>query len=64
MSADVVSAGVTVQDVRLALAEEEARDAAAGVPSLHDIGPSEFLLAGLDLEDQQCVPIYFLVNVY
>lgn len=49
---------LTVQDVRLQLAKEDAALAAAGVPSLHDVTPGEFLLAGLDLEDQQCV--YYL----
>ncbi|KAJ7026646.1 hypothetical protein C8F04DRAFT_1267867 [Mycena alexandri] len=45
----------TEADVRLALAEDE-----AARPSLHDVSPSGFIYAGLDLEDQQrrvCVSI-------
>ncbi|KAJ7028941.1 hypothetical protein C8F04DRAFT_1265508 [Mycena alexandri] len=37
----------TEADVRLALAEDE-----AARPSLHDVSPSGFIYAGLDLEDQ------------
>ncbi|KAJ7494547.1 hypothetical protein B0H11DRAFT_2155926 [Mycena galericulata] len=41
--------GVTEHDVRLELALEEALD---GAP-IHDVTPSQFVLAGLDLEEQQ-----------
>jgi hypothetical protein len=39
--------------VRLRLSEEEAANAEKGVPSLHDVTPSAFVYAGLELEDQQ-----------
>ncbi|KAJ7021123.1 hypothetical protein C8F04DRAFT_1274114 [Mycena alexandri] len=42
--------GMTEADVRLQLSEEEQEK---GGPSLHDVSPSGFIYAGLDLEDQQ-----------
>ncbi|KAJ7431264.1 hypothetical protein FB451DRAFT_1421731 [Mycena latifolia] len=39
--------------VRLQFAEEEAGEAARSVPSLHDVSPSTFIAAGLDLEGEQ-----------
>ncbi|KAJ7029081.1 hypothetical protein C8F04DRAFT_1188013 [Mycena alexandri] len=42
--------GMTEADVRLRLSEEEQEK---GGPSLHDVSPSGFIYAGLDLEDQQ-----------
>ncbi|KAJ7604794.1 hypothetical protein DFH06DRAFT_1150853 [Mycena polygramma] len=45
--------GLTEAEVRLRLSEEEAAGVAKGVPSLHDVTPSAFIYAGLDLEDQQ-----------
>ncbi|KAK7018531.1 CxC2 domain-containing protein [Favolaschia claudopus] len=44
---------LTEADVRLRLAEQEAADVSRGVPSLHDVSPSVFVFAGLELEDQQ-----------
>ncbi|KAF7330698.1 hypothetical protein MSAN_02447900 [Mycena sanguinolenta] len=41
-------------EVKLKFAEEEQVSAARGVPSLHDVSPSSFIYAGLDLEEQQC----------
>ncbi|KAJ7763861.1 hypothetical protein B0H16DRAFT_1311029 [Mycena metata] len=41
---------MTEADVRLQLSEEEQEK---GGPSLHDVSPSGFIYAGLDLEDQQ-----------
>ncbi|KAJ7015827.1 hypothetical protein C8F04DRAFT_1284627, partial [Mycena alexandri] len=42
--------GMTEADVHLRLSEEEQEK---GGPSLHDVSPSGFIYAGLDLEDQQ-----------
>ncbi|KAJ6488289.1 hypothetical protein C8R47DRAFT_1216093 [Mycena vitilis] len=50
---EMKSKGLTEADVRLRLSEEEAAEVAKGVPSLHDVTPSAFIYAGLDLEDQQ-----------
>ncbi|KAJ7023305.1 hypothetical protein C8F04DRAFT_1271494 [Mycena alexandri] len=40
-------------DVRLECAEEEAAEQRAGIPAIHNVSPSAFILAGLDLEEQQ-----------
>ncbi|KAJ7630159.1 hypothetical protein B0H17DRAFT_1217935 [Mycena rosella] len=45
--------GLTEMDVRLQFATEEAEDAKQGVLALHDVTPSGFIIAGLELEDQQ-----------
>lgn len=45
--------GVTEAEVRLRFAEEEDEAAAKGVPSVHDVSPSSFITAGLDLEGEQ-----------
>ncbi|KII87536.1 hypothetical protein PLICRDRAFT_113331, partial [Plicaturopsis crispa FD-325 SS-3] len=45
--------GLTEADVRLNLAQHDAELAAAGAPSLHNVSPSGFIVAGLDLEEQQ-----------
>ena len=45
--------GMSEADVRLQLAQEEANRAAMGVPSLHEVSASSFIVAALDLEDQQ-----------
>ncbi|KAJ7479906.1 hypothetical protein FB451DRAFT_1395466 [Mycena latifolia] len=50
---DVTIKGLTEAQVRLQFAEEEAAEVAHGVPSLHDVSPSTFIVAGLDLEDEQ-----------
>ncbi|KAF7335852.1 hypothetical protein MSAN_02331700 [Mycena sanguinolenta] len=44
---------ITEAEVKLKFAEEEQVSAARGVPSLHDVSPSSFIYAGLDLEEQQ-----------
>jgi hypothetical protein len=41
--------------VRLQFAKEEAADVALGVPALHNVSPSSFITAGLDLEEEQYV---------
>jgi hypothetical protein len=46
---------LTEAQVRLQFSKEEAEEAARGVPSLHDLSPSSFIAAGLDLEEEQCV---------
>ncbi|KAJ6513582.1 hypothetical protein C8R47DRAFT_962737 [Mycena vitilis] len=45
--------GLTEMEVRLQYAKEEEEDALRGVPSLHEVTPSGFITAGLDLEEQQ-----------
>ncbi|KAL0945680.1 hypothetical protein HGRIS_014831 [Hohenbuehelia grisea] len=50
---EVLSSGLTEQDVRLQFAKEEAKDAANGVAALHETTPSGFIVLGLEIEDQQ-----------
>jgi hypothetical protein len=45
--------GITEKQLRLQLAEEEKKQLDAGVPSLHNVSPSSFLNAGLQLEEEQ-----------
>ncbi|KAJ7895669.1 hypothetical protein B0H13DRAFT_1624341 [Mycena leptocephala] len=45
--------GLTEMEVRLQFAKEEEEDALKGVPALHDVTPSGFITAGLELEEQQ-----------
>ncbi|KAJ7593173.1 hypothetical protein C8J56DRAFT_1045621 [Mycena floridula] len=44
---------ITLQEVRLRLAEEESMLASTGLGRIHDISPAEFLIMGLEAEDQQ-----------
>ncbi|KAJ6467014.1 hypothetical protein C8R45DRAFT_1106429 [Mycena sanguinolenta] len=44
---------LTEAQVHLKLTEEEEASMASGVPSLHDVSPSSFIYAGLELEEQQ-----------
>ncbi|KAF8215613.1 hypothetical protein K438DRAFT_1560517, partial [Mycena galopus ATCC 62051] len=51
-------AGLTELDVRLQFATEEAEEVKKGGPMLHKVTPSSFVIAGLELEDQQrCVRV-------
>ncbi|KAJ7429368.1 hypothetical protein B0H11DRAFT_1768371 [Mycena galericulata] len=50
---EVVVSGLTESEVRLQFTDEEGKEVAAGVPSLHDVSPSSFIFAGLDLEAEQ-----------
>ncbi|KAJ7190623.1 hypothetical protein GGX14DRAFT_579706 [Mycena pura] len=45
--------GLSEQDVRLQFATEEAEEAKKGRPVLHEVTPSSFIVAGLELEEQQ-----------
>ncbi|KAJ7764813.1 hypothetical protein B0H16DRAFT_1310446 [Mycena metata] len=45
--------GKTEADIRLEFSTQEAEDAKNGVPALHDVSPSGFIYAGLDLEEEQ-----------
>ncbi|KAF7348390.1 CxC2 domain-containing protein [Mycena sanguinolenta] len=45
--------GLTEAEVRLQFTKEEAEEAARGVPPVHDVSPSAFITAGLDLEEEQ-----------
>ena len=44
---------VTLQQVRLLMAEEEKASAEAGTSSMHDVSGSAFLLLGMDIEGLQ-----------
>ncbi|KAJ7118596.1 hypothetical protein C8R43DRAFT_901412, partial [Mycena crocata] len=46
-------AGLTEAEVRLNFAKEEAAEVARGVPTLHNVSPSAFMVVGLDLEEEQ-----------
>lgn len=39
--------------MRLQFANEEAEEAKKGGPALHEVTPSSFIVAGLELEEQQ-----------
>ena len=45
--------GATLQDVRLKLAEEEAAEASRGSLPAHRVSMTAFLIAGLELEEEQ-----------
>ncbi|KAJ7446857.1 hypothetical protein B0H11DRAFT_1745318 [Mycena galericulata] len=45
--------GLTEMEVRLRFANEEAAEVEKGVPALHEVTPSAFVSAGLELEEQQ-----------
>ncbi|KAJ6508194.1 hypothetical protein C8R45DRAFT_1207936 [Mycena sanguinolenta] len=45
--------GLTEAEVRLQFTKEEAEEAARGIPAVHDVSPSSFISAGLDLEEEQ-----------
>ncbi|KAJ7071748.1 hypothetical protein B0H15DRAFT_793361 [Mycena belliarum] len=45
--------GLTEMQVRLQLAAVEDKEVEAGVPAVHEVSPSTFIAAGLDLEDEQ-----------
>ncbi|KAJ7040201.1 hypothetical protein C8F04DRAFT_948750, partial [Mycena alexandri] len=49
----VVGVGESESDVRLKFSRTEEADAKLGVPSVHDVSPSSFIVAGLDLEEEQ-----------
>ncbi|KAF7377196.1 CxC2 domain-containing protein [Mycena sanguinolenta] len=44
---------LTEAEVKLKFAEEEQAAAVKGVPAVHDVSPSSFIYAGLDLEEEQ-----------
>ncbi|KAJ7912792.1 hypothetical protein B0H13DRAFT_2232409 [Mycena leptocephala] len=50
---EIPKTGMSEHDVRLDFAREEAASEAAGIPAIHNVTPSAFILAGLDLEEQQ-----------
>ncbi|KAJ7797034.1 hypothetical protein B0H14DRAFT_3093238 [Mycena olivaceomarginata] len=45
--------GLTEMEVRLQFAKDEEEGAKLGVPALHEVTPSGFIAAGLELEEQQ-----------
>ncbi|KAJ7036483.1 hypothetical protein C8F04DRAFT_1210089 [Mycena alexandri] len=50
---EIPKTGKSEHDVRLECAEEEAAAQQDGIPAIHNVSPSAFVLAGLDLEEQQ-----------
>ncbi|KAJ7745164.1 hypothetical protein B0H14DRAFT_2637194 [Mycena olivaceomarginata] len=50
---EVKITGLTEAEVRLKFAQEEEEEAKNGVPVLHEVTPSSFIAAGLELEEQQ-----------
>lgn len=50
-------AALTMNEVRLRLAEEDAKDVVAGTVISHEMKPGAFLEVGLNLEEQQYVSI-------
>ncbi|KAJ7635987.1 hypothetical protein DFH06DRAFT_1002998, partial [Mycena polygramma] len=49
----VVGMWLSEAKVRLQFTQEEAKQAAEGIPAVHNIGPSKFVSLGLDLEEEQ-----------
>ncbi|KII83424.1 hypothetical protein PLICRDRAFT_180503 [Plicaturopsis crispa FD-325 SS-3] len=47
------ASGISEADVRLKLAEEDAEAASIGVPTAHAVTAASFVVAGLEIEDQQ-----------
>ncbi|KAJ7820776.1 hypothetical protein B0H14DRAFT_2599756 [Mycena olivaceomarginata] len=50
---ELPKSGLSENDVRLELAHEEAAEQERGVLPINNVSPSAFILAGLDLEEQQ-----------
>lgn len=47
------SSAITLKEIRLKLAKEEADEMMKGIPSPHEVSASAFLEIGIDLEDVQ-----------
>jgi hypothetical protein len=45
--------GLTEADIRLQLAEDDAKQASDGVPTPHHVTANAFIVGGLELEDMQ-----------
>ncbi|KAK7038932.1 hypothetical protein VNI00_010323 [Paramarasmius palmivorus] len=45
--------GITEDDIRLKYAEKEAEQHQLGIPALHEVSPSAFMMLGLDIEEEQ-----------
>ncbi|KAJ7649195.1 hypothetical protein B0H17DRAFT_958657 [Mycena rosella] len=50
---ELPKSGLTEHDVRRQFANEEAAEEQKGILHIHNVSPSAFILAGLDLEEQQ-----------
>ncbi|KAF8182182.1 hypothetical protein K438DRAFT_1600936, partial [Mycena galopus ATCC 62051] len=50
---ELPKSGATENDVRLELVREESAEQERGILPIHNVNPSAFVLAGLDLEEQQ-----------
>lgn len=55
MNVDILYLATCLQDVRLELAQEDAEMAKDGAVAPHVTSLTDFLMKGLDLEDQQYV---------
>lgn len=53
-------AALTVAQVRRELSAEDERELATGMVPLHEISASQFLVAGLEIEEAQCVTQLYL----
>ncbi|KAJ7720607.1 hypothetical protein B0H14DRAFT_3098532 [Mycena olivaceomarginata] len=51
---ELLKSGATENDLRLKLMQEEAADEVSGRLPIHNVSPSAFVIAGLDLEEQGC----------
>ncbi|KAJ6511876.1 hypothetical protein C8R47DRAFT_1173309 [Mycena vitilis] len=61
---ELPKSGLNENDVRLQLAQEEALEQATGTLPIHQVSPSAFILAGLDLEEQQCVCRFHVLLIH
>ncbi|KAJ7025958.1 hypothetical protein C8F04DRAFT_1190993 [Mycena alexandri] len=50
---EIVVKGLTEAEVQRNFSKQEEQDAKDGLPAVHDVGPSEFISSGLDLEAEQ-----------
>ncbi|KAJ7912877.1 hypothetical protein B0H13DRAFT_1874455 [Mycena leptocephala] len=54
---ELPKSGINENDVRMELAKEEAVEQEGGLLPIHNVSPSVFILAGLDIEEQQHVAV-------
>lgn len=59
MLAEQGDVGLTEIDVRLQFQREEEEEAKKGLPAKHKVTPSAFLSECLDVEEMQCVLVFF-----
>ncbi|KAJ6493371.1 hypothetical protein C8R45DRAFT_1053016 [Mycena sanguinolenta] len=55
---ELPKSGLNENDVRLELVQEEVDEQSKGILPIHNVSPSAFIIAGLDLEEQQrCIKV-------